>query len=546
MLSMNFISDGTKYRPLIILSLAYALFLGFIGCGGGGGGSSTANNPNLTALATARPENIYTLSYQEDVQREIDGLKAGRTVDNPLVILDPFGTNNLSLYVYFGSAEEGYVEYRINADIDGVATPEFSRQINYGSVTRQHEFRIIGLVPGVTNTITLTLFNASNIVVSTNTFPVNAPVLNMVSYEPDYPKKFIVTPYGTPSGGLFISSCQSAGNAAAWLKSTSLMIDNDGIIRGQITISSSNNPKIVFLNGKMIYASSINEMAVVNSLGKVEKLYSMAPYTLHHDFVIDENNILVLVDGAGRKEDQIFKIDMDTGIGAIHLDLRTYFPGYDFTKNSTDWFHSNSLSVMKEIDSTTSLLISSREMSAILKINDIYGTKTLRYLITDNQGIYSYGTRLDRVTSITGRVLIPNLGQHTITYAGPENPGDPGNGKYYIHFYNNNYRVNNSGIDWNAYLSPEVLSLTETKSMLELYLVDEGINRCTLLKSMDVTYSPIMSSSQIYDGNFVGGSAMVFRIHEFDSDGNLLLNISYDNDDVTNQPLFYRVFKYPI
>jgi arylsulfate sulfotransferase len=505
---------------------------------------------HLTILSVVKPVNIYTLTFQEAVQSEIESLKADQTPAKPLLIMDPFGTNILSLYAYFNSINECYVRYRINAQIDSVQTPEFSRKVDVEKLSKKHEFKMIGLVPDVSNDITIELFTSSNKKVFSHTFTVKSPKLAIITNVPTYPKKFLVEKSGTPSDGLFITSGQTF---TGFLADSSLMIDNDGIIRGQITFSSCYNPRIEFLDDNIVYACSYTEIAVVNKLGKVEKLFNMEPYSLHHDFLIDENNLLILVDGNGQFEDLIYKINMDTNSGGILLNLRTFFPGYDFTDNSNDWLHNNGFSLVKETNGTRSLLISGREISAIIKVNDIYrknGAPYIKYLITDNGNLDLYAPTLDRTSSITGRILIPNLGQHSVNYAGPQDDGHPGNGKYYVHFYNNNFTGNQSGINWSIYLPADVSSETSSnmwvgpRSMFEMYLVDEINGICELVRSIDVSYSAIMSSAQSYDENYIIGSATKFNIYEYDKNGNILLKISYDNDNTVNQPIFYRVFKY--
>lgn len=79
---------------------------------------------------------IYTESYQEDVQKEIDQLKSegGYTLENPLLLVNPYGTNTTGLYIYFQTDESVRVSYTIHAD--GYA--DFSRTLS-GEASTEHE-----------------------------------------------------------------------------------------------------------------------------------------------------------------------------------------------------------------------------------------------------------------------------------------------------------------------------------------------------------------------------------------------------------------------
>lgn len=116
---------------------------------------------------------IYTESYQEDVQKEIDQLKAegGYTLENPLLLVNPYGTNTTGLYIWFETRDAFTVSYTIHAD----GYPDFSRTLS-SEPTIEHEYQIIGMVPSALNTITLELTDSAG-GVSSWSFEQQAPAL---------------------------------------------------------------------------------------------------------------------------------------------------------------------------------------------------------------------------------------------------------------------------------------------------------------------------------------------------------------------------------
>ena len=126
----------------------------------------------------------------------------------------------------------------------------------------------------------------------------------------------------------------------------------------------------------MYYSISENQIAAVNRLGKVEMIYDTGTYSLHHDYVFDDDgNMLVLATDTESEsvEDQIIKIDTQTGEVSCVLDLEELFPDYKETciKNDDgelDWMHINTIQWIGD----DAVLLSSRETSTILMITDIY------------------------------------------------------------------------------------------------------------------------------------------------------------------------------
>lgn len=96
-------------------------------------------------------------------------------------------------------------------------------------------------------------------------------------------------------------------------------------------------------------------MAQVNRLGQVTKVYNLGNYSLHHDYVFDENgNMLILATDTTQDsvEDIVLKLDVNSGEVTEVLDLEDLFGDYKKTcvKNSSDeldWMHINTIQYME-------------------------------------------------------------------------------------------------------------------------------------------------------------------------------------------------------
>ena len=108
--------------------------------------------------------------------------------------------------------------------------------------------------------------------------------------------------------------------------------------------------------------------------------------------------------------------------------------------------------------------------------------------------------------------------------------------------YNNNYWVNGTRDDYDPENLPDsvgtVLTSDSLTSQVYTYLVDENAHTFSLVSSYDVPYSSIVSNVTPCGDNYAvnSGTAQVFG--EYDADGNLIRQFSYDCDLQT-----YRVMK---
>ncbi|MGL4955753.1 MAG: aryl-sulfate sulfotransferase [Bacteroidales bacterium] len=494
-------------------------------------------------------DQIYNIENQEAVAVEIRELKEQNTytAEQPLLLINPYGINQLSVYVYFKSEKPVKVWYTIESPY----RPDFTREVNNLEYSEEMEFLALGFLPD------------RDCILKIYVQAVNEKNYHCYQYQgtlswehsnskvPLQLQKDFQSSSKKPSKGLFIAPVMAHFDWQPFLLDFAFY-DNDGYLRGHIVKNIHINSRLIIdENGDWIFEPKYNQVVVVNSkTGQVIRIYESNLGQQHHDIIIGNNNdLLRLVNANGQMEDLVESVDRTTGKASIILNMRNFFTGYDFTKNNNDWFHANSISCWREANNTSSLLISARELSAIIKVKDIYGTPAIDWIITSNKNIIDAFPQYTYLSQTSGR---PNLGQHTITYI----PHETDQSKYYIHFFNNFSDWNSSNNNFD-YRDLEVGAIKQS-SFFEKYLVDESISSLKPSQSLQVTFSNAVSSTQ-WQGNMFGYSDNTNiiigsgcgdtnipntprKIYEYDTDGNLILQFSFIVENV----LFYRCFKYNI
>ena len=286
--------------------------------------------------------------------------------------------------------------------------------------------------------------------------------------------------------------------------------DANGVIRGEIPVLYYRSHRLLFDNdGIMWFSASTKHFVGMNRLGKLVKIINLGDqYILHHDYALDsDGNIVSLATDLKHSDhavqDQVIKVDTDSGEVSLLVDFGDLFPDY---KQSTD--HSG----IDESDPTATMI----------KINDIEGTPSLDYMI----GEPSVWNGMDAQPSFLTKVgdSGDTGGQHSITVQYDSSLED---GQYYIYMFDNDfgYAMTRPDFDWTMIdgISTAQSSKDEnSNSQFRKYLVDENAGTYTEVQDFDVPYSPYVSSAQELsdDLNLVDiGMQGLFGV--YDDDGNL-------------------------
>ena len=491
----------------------------------------------------------YDLGVQERLAGALQSLKDDSvmawTATTPLAVLNPFGTGSNGLYLYFTTEMETKVSYTVHVEKDGV--PDFTADAADASgqtYSKTHEFQIIGLVPGETNEVTMTISgswgNARQIV----SFTVDMP-----ETQSGYDTQLEVTE-GTSrqaqAEGLF-TMMRVNGHLGY-----GFFFDDAGVLRYEMVLEGFGLDRILFDGDEIITCVSSSKLARIDGLGRVTQVYPLDGYELHHDIGFGaDGELLALAEHAEGEtvEDQVLSIQLDTGEVTNLLDFTEVMePYFDMTRPVTptddffwqagewDWMHLNSLQYMASDDS---LIVSSRETSTIIKIRNVHGEPEVDWLAGDSR--FWEDTPYEALCLAQEGDFVPQYGQHCVEYlrAGDED------GVYYLAMFNNNYWSLNSRDDFELDVADSVgtdlYGSGSEHSQVYVYRIDENARTFSLDQSFDVPYSSIVSNGSVCGdaGNWTVNSGVAMVFGEYDADGELIREYAYE---CTMQN--YRTFKY--
>lgn len=485
----------------------------------------------------------YDLDVQEAIQSQIDALKEqDHTMEDPLLIFDPYGTNTTSLYIWFEEEEASALSYTIQCD--GYA--DFNRTLYSNSednTSSTHEHQLIGLVPGESNTITLSAKDSDGTLLEQVEFTVEAPQLSS-GYPTQIEKN---TENDTElSEGLYMTFGLNYS-----YDGYSFLIDNEGTVRGELPLDGDMIENIMFYDDAMFYSVDLSKAVRVDRLGKVIAVYEFPEYELHHDYVLNSDGEIIALATEYAKdsvEDIIIAIDLESGdvekiidfdevMGDYKALTQPYSADSMWGSQDWDWLHFNSIQLVNEDE----MILSSRETSTIMKFDNIYDDIKIDYFIGP-ENVWADTAYSQYLLTKEGN-FTNAAGQHNVVY---ETDDSLEEGQYYLYFYNNNfwsYESRSESISGSEGNSTSFQDDGNSISYYTRYLVDE--NECTyqLVDSLSVPYSSIVSSVQWYGDELIVNSGMRTEFYIYDADGELLASYAY-NDADESIFLGYRIYKY--
>ena len=509
--------------------------------------SSSVRTARIERL-NARIAAIYTDDYQQAAHEALVAERDATThgVDDIFVKDNPYGTNTTSLYVYFTSRYGSNVTYTVSAD----GYPDFTRQAYQDDdYPTEHEFLVLGLIPGVTNTITFTLTDDNGLDLD-YTIEHDGPTL--LGDEETRLERTVEPDEGTDLGDGLYAVMGNDSNDQDFL----YYYDTDGVLRGEIPLKYYRAHRLLFSDGLMWFSASTHTMVGMDRLGRLEKIYDLSDdYILHHDYALDaDGNIVLLATQLGRDDhavqDQVVKLDTTTGETTPLLDFGELLADY---KQSTehagidesdpdatdrwDWLHCNTIQMMDD----GSAIFSARETSTIIKIDDLEGEPTLDWMVGE-ESVWNGSGYEDAFLAKDG-AFSDTGGQHSVTVVTDDTLPD---GQYYLYMFDNNYGYASTrpDYDWSVIDGISTQGLTgndEARSQYRRYLVDENARTYSETAAFDVPYSPYVSSAQeLSDGHILIDTGQQGLFGVYDQDGTLLAQ--YRMALATSY--VYRVYQY--
>ena len=488
----------------------------------------------------------YDTAVQDRLAQALEKAKAGGQAweaGAPLAVLNPYGTGNNGLYLYFETDLETQVTYTVH--VEGL--PDFTATAADQSgqaYSRTHEFQLIGLVPGETNQVTMVISGSWGNVRQQVSFSITMP-----ETRSGYPTRLDYT--DGESGAALSQGLFTMMRTNGYL-GYGFFFDNEGVLRYEMVLEGYGLDRILWVDGDMVTCISSTRLARLDGLGRVKRVYDLTGYELHHDIIGGlAGKVIALVDKLDSEtiEDVVVEVDLETGAVTELVDFSVLMEAYfrnethpvpltgDFfwQAGEWDWLHLNTVEYLEEGDS---LIVSSRETSTVIKVENVHSQPELVWLLGDPA--FWEGTAYEDLSLTPVGDFVFQYGQHSVEYAGA---GEE-EGVYYLRLYNNNY-WSNSTRDYvpelDESVSESLYGDSGDHSWVYVYRVDENQGTFSLEQSFPVPYSSIVSNAAPTgeDGNWVVNSGISHVYGEYDETGTLIREFSYE---CTMQG--YRTFKH--
>lgn len=529
-------------RAVLGIFLATAAVIGVLGFTKYQARQAEAKAAEETSRKKEQIKEIYTTEYQEAVKKRLETAKESGTytTEKMLVEQNPFGTNTLSLYVYFATEEPVSVSYVVSVPDSEIA--DFGGKVNQEETyTTEHEFQVIGLIPDMENTITFTL-EAEDGTITTASCKYKMGSLageEEVQLKQTAGQTDVSSQISLPDSGLYVILGNDSDDVDFMY-----YYDENGTIRGEVPLIGYRSHRLVFENDRMYYSISETKIAAVNELGMVEQVYDLGNYQLHHDYVFDDDgNLLILATDTGKQtvEDCVLKLNPSTGEVSCILDLEDLLGDYKESlgmdqEEELDWIHINTIQWMGE----DSILLSSRETSTIIKVQNLSTTPEIGYMMGEESFWEGTGYENLLLTKDESNGSFSSAGgQHTVTYVTDDSLPD---GQYYLYLFNNNlgYSESRPDYDWSQIDQIATDLSSGTTSYYYKYKVDENAGTYTLVQSFEVPFSGYVSSAQECEDTILVDSGMQGLIGEYKEDGTLVKQFQMN----LSKYYIYRVYKY--
>lgn len=475
---------------------------------------------------------IYNQQFQEAVHTKVEQLKKQYvcSFEHPLFIMNPYGTSTTGMYIYFKTEEAVTVEYTVS--VKDPTIPDFTRKLysnEDGTASKHHEGQIIGLVKGMENTLTMRLYDKDDTFISENTYHFKVPNLKTTPYQKLKSKKYKTA--SKAASGLYVVFGYDRLNKKE--PRHLLFYDNYGVLRAEIPLEVRyGDVNIEIVNGSLVYACTDSAFAVVKPSGYVEAIYPINGYTVHHDFVYNakDHTIVMLATktSAKSKMDRIVSLNLETGKKKEVLDMNRFFSDRKkeavlskkaLNQTQLDWIHLNSIDIING----EHLIVSSRELSSIIRINNYRTTPRIGMILAD-PSLWK-GTKYSNLVLHKWGSFVSQVGQHAVRY---EIDPTLKAGEYGLTMFNNNYA--------RSYAYPKLRYAfakgagTDSKdakcSYFYRYIVDENKGEYRLEKKIAVPYSKVVSYAQIMNNRIMTFSGCQGIIAEYDRKGNLVKRLS--------------------
>ncbi len=350
-----------KHKNILIISLIIfiiILTIAFI----------LLNNQNVNHEEVDKSVSLITTQQEKEKNFKIEGY----TIDNPNVILNPYGNSPLTALICFETEEEITPTMTVKGK-DSLTTYTHTFEKN-----KKHYLPIYGLYANYENEINIEYVKDSKTITKTIKIKTDKLPEDMVfptNIKKNEEKLSNDLYFFTPSSKGYTMAYDVNGDVR-WYLTNNALWKIDRLENGHLLLSTER------LVNSPYYMTGMYEMDL---LGKIYTEYSL-PGGYHHDYYEMENgNLLVASDDFdndyGTVEDYIVELDRNTGEIIKTWDLKNILnmeDGKSENWSSYDWFHNNSVWYDKN---TNSITLSGRHQDAVINID--YESGKLNWIIGD-------------------------------------------------------------------------------------------------------------------------------------------------------------------
>ena len=323
-------------------------------------------------LTNNKEVSIVSSMIEEQAKIEQKFNSEGYKIDDPKVILNPYGNSPLTALVMFETEDEVEVELTIKGK------DELSTFKHKFSSAKEHYLPIYGLYADYENEVVISYLEngkevSKTLTIKTDKLPDDIALPTSVYAD----KENLVNDlyFFTPSSSGYTLAYDVNGDIRWYLTNYALW-KIDRLSNGHLLVSSE---RLIY---SPYYMSGLYEMDL---LGKIYVEYSLKG-GYHHDYYEMENgNLLVSSDDFnnedGTVEDYIVELDRSSGDIVKTWDLKDILnmeDGKSENWTSYDWFHNNSVWYDKN---TNSITLSGRHQDAVINID--YDSGKLNWIVGD-------------------------------------------------------------------------------------------------------------------------------------------------------------------
>ncbi len=306
---------------------------------------------------------------EEQKQKEKEFETEGFTIDNPNVILNPYGNSPLSALIIFDTEKEVPVTITIKGK------DELTTYSNTFSSAKKHYIPVYGLYADTNNEVVINCDGKNKTVyIKTDKLPEDMIVPTSVYADKENLDNDLY--FFTPSSSGYTCAYDVNGDVRWYLTNYALW-KIDRLKNGHMIVSTER------LVNSPYYMTGLYE---IDMLGKIYTEFSLEGGYHHDYFEMENGNLLVSSDDfnseSGTVEDYVVELDRKTGNIVKRFDLKNILNMNDGKSENWieyDWFHNNSVWYDKK---TNSITLSGRHQDAVINID--YDSGELNWIIGDS------------------------------------------------------------------------------------------------------------------------------------------------------------------